>query len=195
MSGKKRPWDFGGGCVVINDLVQLSSNNGIVLWDWTNFSYIAEIPRWPEIATIIAEFHSIEAQRLVDAIEKANAYYGHALLAEGLCLGWPTGDKGPVTFERFLEIIRHEELRRQNLAAKRHHTKIRRREFQASRSQIFLRMMEAGIPHVCAHPNCGASTDLTIDHREPLSRGGTDDISNLQFMCLSHNSQKGDKVA
>ena len=193
MIGQKKPWDFHDGCVVINDLVQLSSNNGILLWDWTNFTHIAEIPRWPEIAVIIAEHHSIDAMRLTDAIEKANAYYGHALLAEGLCLGWPTGDKGPVTFERFLEIIRHEELRYLNQAAKRHHTKIRRQEFQASRSQIFLKMIEAGIPHVCAHPGCGIAVDLTIDHREALSRGGADDISNLQFMCLPHNSQKGDR--
>jgi HNH endonuclease len=195
MTEKRRPWDYGDGCVVINDLVQLSSNNGIVLWDWTNFTYIAEIPRWPAIAAIIAEYHSIDVTHLTEAIEKAKAYSGHALLAEGLCLGWPTGDKGPITFERFLEIIKHEELRWLNNAAKRHHTKIRRREFQASRSQIILRMIEAGIPHVCAHPGCNAATDLTIDHREPLSRGGADDISNLQFMCLSHNSKKGDKAA
>jgi hypothetical protein len=195
MDDQKRPWDYGDGSVVINDLVQLSWHNGIVLWDWANFTQISKVPRWREIAAIIAEHNSVEVVQLTDAIEKAVAYFGHQMLGEGLCVGWPTGDKGHVSFERFLEIIRHEELRWETHAAKRHHTKIRRREFQASRSHLVLKMIEAGIPHVCAHPGCNVTADLTIDHREPISRGGTDDISNLQFMCVSHNSQKGDKAA
>ncbi len=35
--------------------------------------------------------------------------------------------------------------------------------------------------------------DLTIDHIAPLSKGGTDDLDNLRFLCRSHNSKKGDR--
>lgn len=38
---------------------------------------------------------------------------------------------------------------------------------------------------------CGASENLTIDHIVPVSRGGTDDIDNLQAACRRCNSSKG----
>lgn len=41
---------------------------------------------------------------------------------------------------------------------------------------------------------CGAETRLTIDHRRPVSRGGTDDEGNLQTLCRSCNSGKGARV-
>ncbi|KOP23539.1 HNH nuclease [Hapalosiphon sp. MRB220] len=37
-------------------------------------------------------------------------------------------------------------------------------------------------------------THLTIDHIIPLARGGTNDISNLQTLCLTCNQQKKDKI-
>lgn len=36
---------------------------------------------------------------------------------------------------------------------------------------------------------CGAQT-LIVDHRLPLSMGGTDDVSNLQPMCDAHHRDK-----
>ena len=38
---------------------------------------------------------------------------------------------------------------------------------------------------------CGSHQDLTIDHVWPVSRGGSNDASNLQTLCRSCNSRKG----
>jgi 5-methylcytosine-specific restriction endonuclease McrA len=38
---------------------------------------------------------------------------------------------------------------------------------------------------------CGASKDISIDHVVPLSKGGTNDITNLQPLCRACNSSKG----
>lgn len=32
---------------------------------------------------------------------------------------------------------------------------------------------------------------LELDHMQPVSRGGTDDPSNLQWLCRGHNRSKG----
>jgi hypothetical protein len=38
---------------------------------------------------------------------------------------------------------------------------------------------------------CGSAYDLTIDHVFPVSRGGSNDVSNLQTLCRTCNCQKG----
>lgn len=40
---------------------------------------------------------------------------------------------------------------------------------------------------------CGATDRLAIDHIHPVSKGGTNDIENLQILCHACNSQKGNR--
>ena len=37
---------------------------------------------------------------------------------------------------------------------------------------------------------CGSTKDLTVDHIIPVSKGGTNDLDNLQILCRKHNSTK-----
>lgn len=41
---------------------------------------------------------------------------------------------------------------------------------------------------------CGTSENLEIDHIMPVSKGGTDERSNLQTMCAHHNRKKGARI-
>lgn len=44
---------------------------------------------------------------------------------------------------------------------------------------------------VCAA--CRSVDDITIDHVQPVAKGGTDDLTNLQPLCRSCNSRKGSR--
>ncbi len=46
--------------------------------------------------------------------------------------------------------------------------------------------------HQCV--KCGAKEALTLDHIIPWSRGGEDTVENLQTMCQSCNSRKGNRM-
>jgi len=42
--------------------------------------------------------------------------------------------------------------------------------------------------------NCGATDHLCVDHIVPVTRGGSSDDSNLQTLCWSCNTKKGNKL-
>lgn len=46
--------------------------------------------------------------------------------------------------------------------------------------------------HRCAR--CGSTKRLGLDHIEPVSKGGPDTLENLQVLCLSCNSAKGNRA-
>jgi len=72
-------------------------------------------------------------------------------------------------------------------------TKIRRNEFNSQRNRLLLAMISVGHKYVCAFEGCTTTENLNIDHIEPLSLGGSDEIKNLQFLCRKHNRAKGAK--
>ena len=39
---------------------------------------------------------------------------------------------------------------------------------------------------------CLSKENLTIDHKQPLTKGGTDDLKNLQCLCERCNKMKAD---
>ena len=41
---------------------------------------------------------------------------------------------------------------------------------------------------------CGSVDDLHVDHKVPVSRGGTSELENLQALCASCNIKKGRKT-
>jgi hypothetical protein len=139
------------------------------------------------------------AERVYEMLRIAYDHYQDELLVEACCGGrGPFSDYGEIALDDYLEL--KAKFEKEIYAAKvtkdikKENTKIRRNAFNLRRAQLVLLMIETGIPYVCTHEDCEQSKDLTIDHIIPLSKGGSDEVSNLQFMCLNHNSSKGDSM-
>ena len=64
----------------------------------------------------------------------------------------------------------------------------RRSQFGNRRAQLMLLLIERD-GYICKL--CAIDKNITIDHVIPISKGGTDDSSNLQLLCQSCNSKKG----
>jgi len=129
------------------------------------------------------------------AIQTAYAHLQDQILVDACCGGQgPLADYANLSLDEYLKLLADERIMDAGRNSKTQHTQIRRKDYCAKRSQLFLAMLENHTPHVCTHPGCDEVNNLTIDHIVPLSRGGTDELSNLQFLCRRHNSAKGDSV-
>jgi 5-methylcytosine-specific restriction endonuclease McrA len=157
----------------INGLVSFATNYGVLVHE---------------------KARSATPQELFDAVQTAYAHINDPPLVDACCGGrGPLAEYLELSFEDYLSALREIEVSLAGAAAKKEHTKVRRSEFNRERSSLVLAMLDAGVPYACAMPGCGAIVKLTVDHIRALSRGGTDEIENLRFLCLPHNSAKGDR--
>jgi 5-methylcytosine-specific restriction endonuclease McrA len=136
-----------------------------------------------------------DPQTVFDALHFAFSYMSHPAVMDSWCGGENLLNTRPEWNQqellRALEEVAVAEATKQ---AKRSFSKVRRRSFQADRSALVLAMIDKGVAYRCAHSGCDARENLTVDHIVPLSRGGTDELHNLQFMCRGHNAMKGDRT-
>lgn len=160
-----------------------------------NCEKLLDVDGCHQIFEIVAKHLGAEAIDVISNIERASAYFNHPLIRDywhGDGSALDRFDDIAVSIEQVEAVIREQEIAEAGRLAKRKHTRRRRSQFAAVRSDLVLALLDAGHPYVCSHPLCGISTNLTLDHKKALSRGGTDALDNLQFMCVSHNSQKRD---
>ncbi len=138
-------------------------------------------------------------EEILEMLRLAYAHWQDDLLVDACC-----GASGPfagyhnLSFEEYLSLKERFELEAKihkvTRESKRNHTRIRRNQFNSNRSHIVLQLIEEGVSYICAHSECNVMEELTVDHIIPLSKGGTDNLDNLRFLCRSHNSSKGDKT-
>lgn len=68
-----------------------------------------------------------------------------------------------------------------------------RKRFNSIRRGI-VKWLAARDGYKCSEPECRCKTDLEVDHIIPITKGGTNDLSNFQLLCHSHNSSKGNRI-
>lgn len=73
---------------------------------------------------------------------------------------------------------------------KKPQTRIIRNEIAANYESHFMKVGRRDGFH-CQH--CNATTNIQIDHIQPVSKGGNNDLTNLQLLCGSCNIKKSDK--
>lgn len=70
-------------------------------------------------------------------------------------------------------------------------SKAKRAQIFSQRTSLLAELNERDGGMFCQQ--CRATEHLCIDHITPLIRGGSNDLDNLQILCKSCNSRKGDK--
>ena len=150
----------------------------------------------PNLGVLVhEEALDVPKDTLIEALELAWKEMKNEHLRDACHSGTgPLAKYSELSFDDYKRVLNEIRLNEVTQEAKRRHTKLRRAEFNAKRSHLILAMIDMGIPYVCAVPGCEESTKLTVDHIVPLSRGGTDELSNLQFLCKPHNSEKSDSL-
>lgn len=188
--------------IVISENVAVTNHEGVILSSLhgglrvgasTSVGFLEQASHRQEFIELFARELGVSPTQLDHEIQQACWVLEHELIQDA----W-RGASGPlareprtITLSRFLEIADEQALDEVTTIAKRKHTALRRAEFNRVRSDRVLALLDAGASYQCCHPGCSAREGLTLDHIIPLSRGGTDDVGNLQFMCQPHNSQKG----
>lgn len=148
----------------------------------------------PNVAVIVhREAMNIPAERLAEAVRTAYSYMDEPHLLNACCGGMgPLAKYKDLTLADYLRLLEEIKVAEAGAKAKRTHTKVRRADFNSKRSHLVLAMLDAGVPYICTIPGCSVIEQLTVDHIKALSRGGTDELSNLRFLCRQHNSEKRD---
>jgi len=78
----------------------------------------------------------------------------------------------------------------QQMYFKKYNYKSLRREFKSKRKHFFKNLIKK--QKSCVF--CGATERLSVDHIIPLVKGGRNNLSNMQILCISCNSKKGSKI-
>ena len=185
-------------CVVALDYVEFAPTLGIWVLKMDLTKIIEGSERWEDIVRILAEEDGVDPLDVIAEAQTAIDYIDDPMLRDAWHAGaGPLAGRGRISFRRFIELIDAERNRLSaeaaTKAAKQVFTRQRRSEFGTVRPQLALALLNTGHAYRCADPACLVMTDLTIDHIVPLSRGGTDDLENLRFLCRPHNSAKGDR--
>jgi hypothetical protein len=125
---------------------------------------------------------------LLATVRRMTELSNHPYLIETHCGGISNFD----SIEDFLAAFRDAQIRTASVEKKQELSAVRRNQFSVRHPELELALIERD-GYVCSHPDCKVTSDLTIDHVVALSKGGTDELANLCFLCRSHNSVKGDK--
>lgn len=173
--------------------------------DWRRFEYggfdfysVAGLADWEPVVRMIAARLGLDVDLCIARIaEGREAQAEFVSFLEEL-----ETDRNPLYYDIERNVYTIGELRRiaadyrqvkNSRAAKKIHTQRRRAQFDRVRDDLVLKMLAAGVAYVCARDGCPVNSNLTVDHITALSKGGADDLVNLQFLCGPHNSEKGDR--
>jgi 5-methylcytosine-specific restriction endonuclease McrA len=173
--------------------------------DWRRFEYggfdfysVVQLSDWEPIVLAIAERLGLDVELCIARIAE-----GRSAQAEfSSFLDELADDRNALYYDLERNVYLIDEIRRiasdyRNVKvareAKKIHTKRRRAQFNQIRDDLVLKLLAAGRAYVCAKDSCSVNSNLTVDHIIALSKGGTDDLVNLQFLCGPHNSEKGDR--
>lgn len=125
---------------------------------------------------------------LLATVRRMTELSNHPYLIETHC----GGIRNFNSIDEFFAAFQDDQIRVASKTKKQELSVVRRSQFSLRRPELELALIERD-GYVCSHQDCKITAELTIDHVVALSKGGTDDLSNLRFLCRSHNSAKGDK--